>query len=211
MKRLLAGLKQLRHVSLIKTIRFNSKIKSSSRSLIYKRVHLKIDRNAHVRVSDGSRLKFGSPWEMTGLLPSTLAVAEGGQLHINGDFEFHTGAFVVVNKDAKLEIGSGYTNYEVEITCFKSITIGNNTAISKGVIIRDSDNHIINNNKALMTQPIKIGDNVWIGLGSIILKGVTIGDGCIIAAGSVVNRDIPAHSLAGGVPAKVLKSDVSWQ
>lgn len=52
---------------------------------------------------------------------------------------------------------------------------------------------------------IEIGDDVWIGGGSIILAGVTIGKGAIIAAGAVVNSDIPEYAIAGGVPAKVLK------
>jgi galactoside O-acetyltransferase len=54
-------------------------------------------------------------------------------------------------------------------------------------------------------EPIKIGDNAWIGINCIILKGVTIGEGAIIGAGSVVTRDIPAWTIAGGNPAKVIK------
>ena len=53
---------------------------------------------------------------------------------------------------------------------------------------------------------IKIGKDCWIGSGVKILDGVTIGDGCIIAAGAVVNKDIPEYSIAGGIPARVIKS-----
>lgn len=53
--------------------------------------------------------------------------------------------------------------------------------------------------------PIVIEDDVWVGSGAIILKGVTVGRGSVIAAGAVVTRDIPPYSIAGGVPAKVLK------
>jgi acetyltransferase-like isoleucine patch superfamily enzyme len=60
------------------------------------------------------------------------------------------------------------------------------------------------------TMPIIIGDNVWIGMNCIILKGVTIGDGAIIAAGSVVNKDIPPRALAAGAPARVIKENVGW-
>ena len=59
--------------------------------------------------------------------------------------------------------------------------------------------------------PIVIGDHVWIGTNAIVLKGVTIGDGAVIAAGAVVTRDVPAHSLAAGVPARVIRSDVHWE
>lgn len=54
--------------------------------------------------------------------------------------------------------------------------------------------------------PVTIGDNVWIGFGVSIFKGVTIGDNCVIAAHSVVTRDIPANSIAAGIPAKVVKT-----
>jgi acetyltransferase-like isoleucine patch superfamily enzyme len=62
-----------------------------------------------------------------------------------------------------------------------------------------------------MTKPVHIGNHVWIGMNVMILKGVTIGDGAIIAAGSVVNRDVPERCLAGGVPAKVIKENVQWE
>ncbi|QWG03992.1 hypothetical protein KMW28_13775 [Flammeovirga yaeyamensis] len=54
-------------------------------------------------------------------------------------------------------------------------------------------------------NPIEIGENCWIGRGCIILAGVTIGDGAIIAANSVVNKNIPSNTIYGGVPAKFIK------
>ena len=62
-----------------------------------------------------------------------------------------------------------------------------------------------------MTQPISIGNHVWIGINVTILKGVKIGDGAIIAAGAVVTRDVPERCLAAGVPARVIKNNVSWE
>lgn len=55
-------------------------------------------------------------------------------------------------------------------------------------------------------RKVTIGNDVWIGQRVMIMPGVTIGDGCIIAAGAVVTKDIPPYSIAGGVPARVLKS-----
>ena len=57
----------------------------------------------------------------------------------------------------------------------------------------------------LVSNEINIGNNVWCGANVTILKGVHIGDGAVIAAGAVVNRDVPAHTVVGGVPARVLK------
>jgi acetyltransferase-like isoleucine patch superfamily enzyme len=61
-----------------------------------------------------------------------------------------------------------------------------------------------------MTQPIIIGNHVWVGMNATILKGVTIGDGAIIAAGSIVTKDVKANTLVGGVPARILKENVEW-
>ena len=61
------------------------------------------------------------------------------------------------------------------------------------------------------SAPIMIGDHVWIGFGATILGGVTIGDGAIVAAGAVVTKDVPPKALVGGVPAKVLRSDIEWK
>ena len=63
----------------------------------------------------------------------------------------------------------------------------------------------------MVSKPIKIGNHVWIGQRATVLKGVTIGDGAVIAAGSIVTRDVPPHSLVGGIPAKVLKENVEWK
>jgi len=56
------------------------------------------------------------------------------------------------------------------------------------------------------TAPIRIGDDVWLGLNVVVLKGVTIGEGSVIAAGSVVVESVPAHILAGGCPAKTIRA-----
>ena len=76
--------------------------------------------------------------------------------------------------------------------------------------MRDSDDHTINGSSKPMTQSIVIGDHVWIGMNVTILKGVRVGNGAIIAAGAVVTKDVPENALVGGVPAKVIKTGVSW-
>jgi len=179
------------------------------RLIVYKRTKVSLHQTAKLDIK--KRVQVGSAWEGTNYSSSTLMIAENGKMTVHGDFDFHTGAYIAVNKNAVLEIGSGYTNNDVDISCFISIKIGNNVAISKGVIIRDSDNHEIGEDGKDISKPIEIGDNVWIGLRAIILKGVKIGNGSIIAAGSLVNKDIPANCLAAGVPAKIIKENISWK
>jgi len=60
--------------------------------------------------------------------------------------------------------------------------------------------------KDVIPAPVHIGRDVWIGANAVILPGVTIGDGAVIAAGAVVTKDVPENTVAGGVPAKVIKS-----
>ena len=66
-----------------------------------------------------------------------------------------------------------------------------------------------------MTQPsaapVVIGDRVWVGTRAVILKGVSIGDGAVVAAGAVVTSDVPAGAVVGGVPARVIGRADSWE
>ena len=88
--------------------------------------------------------------------------------------------------------------------------------ISTGCMIADNDGHPVSPYRRLRKEPVLqseikpiiIGDNVWIGTGSIIFKGVVIGDGAIVAARSVVTHDVPANSIATGIPAKISIKDI---
>jgi acetyltransferase-like isoleucine patch superfamily enzyme len=172
--------------------------------------------NVHVSAAPSARilgnglLRLGNKWEGLRYLPSEFRLANNSNIIINGDFYINTGFHICVNNGATLTLGSGFINNHVTIDCFTCITIGNDVAISKGVTIRDSDNHSINENRSI-SAPIVIEDRVWIGLNSIILKGVHIGSDSVIAAGAVVINDIPKNTLVGGVPAKVIKKDITWK
>ena len=61
-----------------------------------------------------------------------------------------------------------------------------------------------------LRSPVVIHDHVWVGARVTILKGVEIGEGAVVAAGSVVTHDVPAHALVGGNPARVIRQDVDW-
>jgi len=90
------------------------------------------------------------------------------------------------------------------------LTIGKGVRIATHTVIVPS-NHDISDpdtpiyQKRCINQGIHIGDHVWIGAGVKILDGVTIGENAVIAAGAVVSKDIPAHAIVGGVPAKIIK------
>ncbi|MDD6309231.1 MAG: acyltransferase [Clostridia bacterium] len=113
--------------------------------------------------------------------------------------------------EASISIGSGtYIGDRTELHAGKSIQIGNHCVISWDVCIMDRDYHKLNTEKEVFC-PVTIGNHVWIGCRALILKGVTIGDGAVIAAGSVVTHDVPAGALVGGNPARILKEEVEWK
>lgn len=139
-----------------------------------------------------------------------LRLDKNTKLKINGGFSIYYGGDIIVFEGGELELGSGFMNSNCKIRCKESIKIGNNVAISHDVTIMDSDFHNVDYEGYEMTKSIVIGDNVWIGSRSLILKGVNIGNGSIIAAGSVVTKDVPAKSIVAGVPAKVIRDNIEW-
>ncbi|MGE3077136.1 MAG: DapH/DapD/GlmU-related protein [Dehalococcoidia bacterium] len=116
-----------------------------------------------------------------------------------------SGVRLEIAKGARLTIGKGsYLNRDTVVVCHESVEIGANCKISYQVILMDTDEHPIPGS-ARLTAPIRIEDDVWLGARVIVLKGVTIGRGAIVGAGSIVSRDLPPRSIAVGQPAKVLR------
>ena len=91
-------------------------------------------------------------------------------------------------------------------TILPGVTIGDGTLIGHNVVLATLNHHPDPACRGdLIPAPIRIGKNVWIGSNSTILPGVTIGDNAVIAAGAAVAKDVPANTIAGGVPAKILR------
>lgn len=116
-----------------------------------------------------------------------------------------------IQDGAVLEIGANFGMSGGAICAANRITIGDNVAIGANSKIVDTDFHPLNPHLRQMapaeavTSPVIIEDDVFIGMNCLILKGVTIGQGCVIGAGSVVTRSIPPGVIAGGNPAMVIK------
>jgi acetyltransferase-like isoleucine patch superfamily enzyme len=108
---------------------------------------------------------------------------------------------------AIIDIGDNtFINTGTIITSRRYIKIGKNCHIANQVIMMDDDFHDVGKREATSgKEAIIIGDNVWIATRATILKGVSIGEGAVIAAGAVVTKDVPAFTLVGGVPAKFIR------
>ncbi|QJC53422.1 acyltransferase [Paenibacillus albicereus] len=115
---------------------------------------------------------------------------------------------LTVEPGAKLHIGDNvFINAGCGIAATREIVIGNDVRIGPRTSIMDSDYHRLDADVdyGQLKKPVFIGNNVWIGTRCTILAGVTIGDGAVIAAGSVVIRDVPARTVVGGTPAKAIR------
>lgn len=102
------------------------------------------------------------------------------------------------------------------IVAHERIEIGNNVLIASKCFISDTNHGIYKgedqdspdvppNDRKLVTKPVKIGNNVWIGENAVILAGAEIGDGCIVGANSIVNGNVPASTMCAGSPARLIK------
>ena len=98
----------------------------------------------------------------------------------------------------------------IDTVCVGPTTIDEGTVVAQGVYIysdnRSVDTEGVKTADTVEVKPLTIGKGVWIGAGARIMPSVIIGDGSIIAAGAVVTREVPAHTLMAGVPAKAIKS-----
>jgi len=140
------------------------------------RVHVSGTANIHL----GKRCRLGMETE--------LRTMEKGKIHLGDDTRLNRGG---------------------TLTSYAEIFIDDFTIIGEFVSIRDA-NHGMERGEPMRYQehtskPIRIGRDVWVGRGSCILPGVTIGEGSVIGANSVVTRDVPPYSIAAGVPAKIIR------
>jgi acetyltransferase-like isoleucine patch superfamily enzyme len=153
---------------------------------------------------------------LNGSKPTDIVIQANARIH--GKLTSFNGGKVYLGKYSKV-------GPNTSILALEKIFIGDYTAIAKNVTIVDNNNHPINpNDRRIMretpqgsyerswihsiSKPIHIGENVWIGENVRINKGVTIGDNAIIAASSVVTKDVPPNAIAAGNPARIVKTDI---
>ena len=118
------------------------------------------------------------------------------ELRIDRKLKMHNGAKIRVRKGGKLEIGKNFgMNNGCVVTAYDHIKIGDNVMLGPNVLIYDQDHdYRAEGGVAAMkfkTAPVVIGNNVWIGANTVVLRGTHIGNNCVIAAGCVVKADIP--------------------
>jgi len=176
----------------------------------------------------GKALECRGKLRILGALPIVKApgggrVVLGDKVVLNSDFRNSNTAIcfrctLVCGLTGLIEIGDNTMMNGVAITAYSKVSIGRNCQIASGTLITDTDYHPVDpeirvrqalgykiDHDSVGKKPVTIGENVWIGWGCTILKGVTIGANSIIAAGSIVTKDVPANVLAAGNPATIKK------
>ena len=171
---------------------------------------LMVRRRNEIRIGSGTRVRW---W--------ALRHMKGGRLHVGSDSILNC-RVAFDNPSGSVRIGDRCYVGASLIVCHSSVTLGSDVIVSWNVTIVDHDSHTLDWDgrssdvanwmrgqkdwSRIPVKPVFIQDKVWIGFGASVLKGVTIGEGSVIAAHSVVTRDVPPYTLAAGNPARVVRS-----
>ena len=126
-----------------------------------------------------------------------------------GDYSVVESFACINNAVGDVFIGD-HTRIGLHNTIIGPVTIGNHVNLAQGITVTALNHNFENAEKhidgqGVSTTPVTIEDDIWIGANAVILPGVHIGNHCVVAAGAVVTKDVPPHSLVAGVPAKVIK------
>ena len=126
-----------------------------------------------------------------------------------GDYSVIESFACINNAVGDVMIGD-HTRIGLHNTIIGPVVIGSHVNLAQGITVTALNHNFDDTEKRIdeqgvSTNPVTIEDDVWIGANAVILPGVTIGNHCVVAAGAVVTKDVPPHSLVAGVPAKVIK------
>ena len=119
-------------------------------------------------------------------------------------------SFACINNAVGDVIIGDYTRIGLHNTIIGPVKIGSHVNLAQGITVTALNHNFDDTNKrideqGISTNAVTIEDDVWIGANAVILPGVTIGTHCVVAAGAVVTKDVPPHSLVAGVPAKIIR------
>lgn len=185
--------------------------------LLHPSVRLRGVRRGTIEISRGARLILGMPGsEGRSMARTELYMERGSRLMINGLVTMAAGTRVILREGAKIEMkGKFFCNGDCIFESYDSILFGPDLLMGWNVSITTSDGHDVfpvGGSKKPRQAPVTIGRHVWVASNTIIGKGVTISDDCVVAQGSLVTKQFTEpHCLIGGVPAKILKTGIAWE
>lgn len=144
-----------------------------------------------------------------------ITIKKGGKLIFQGTANIAKGSSIRIDENALLTVGNNFfCNNNTFFRCYRNISIGDNVLIGWNCTFNDYDGHTLYDAKKPKENKgdIKIGNHVWIAFGVSILKNTFIQDDCVVAAHSLLSKKyINDHALIGGIPAKIIKQNISWE
>jgi acetyltransferase-like isoleucine patch superfamily enzyme len=145
-------------------------------------------------------------------------VGPGCSLQVGRDAVLELGRWSWVGHGCKIRVHEGKVSIgaksvlgqECTLSAFQSVSIGRECVIADRVMMIDFDHGMVEVERPIRLQGIykrdvRVGNNVWIGYGACILRGVTVGDNAVIGTNAVVTKDVPANAVVGGVPARLIR------
>lgn len=149
-------------------------------------------------------------------IPITI-YGDDNHLLIEENVKIYGGDIYITGTKCLVKIGKNTSIHGAHINAQEyktSIIIGEDCMFSRDIIIRTSDSHPLycakSGKRINEAKSVQIGNHVWLGVQVFVLKGCHIGDNSVIGTGSIVTHDIPENSVAAGIPAKVIRSNIKW-
>jgi acetyltransferase-like isoleucine patch superfamily enzyme len=160
------------------------------------------------------KLRYGRRLQTDGI----CFVCPGVSLEIGRDATLRIGRWAWIGDGSKIRVHEGEVSIgaktvmgqECTISAYQHVEIGRECIVADRVMLIDFDHGVVEVERPIRLQGIykrdvRVGNNVWIGYGACILRGVTVGDNAIVGTSTVVTRDVPANAVVGGSPARVLR------
>ena len=152
------------------------------------------------------------------VLDGVAFICPGVKFEIGKDARLHLGRWSWVGTDLKIRVHEGEARIgaktvmgqECTISAFQHVSIGRECIIADRVMLIDFDHGVVEVERPIREQGIykrdvRVGHNCWVGYGACILRGATVGDNSVLGTYAVVTKDVPANSVAAGLPAKVVR------
>jgi acetyltransferase-like isoleucine patch superfamily enzyme len=160
------------------------------------------------------KLRWGKRLQTDGL----AFVGPGVTLEIKPGATLHLGRWSWIGHGTKIRVHEGdvwigaktVLGQECTISAFQHVAIGRECILADRVMLIDFDHGVVEVDRPIRLQGIykrdvNVGNNVWIGYGACVLRGVTVGDNCILGTSAVVTKDVPDNAVVAGVPARVIR------
>jgi acetyltransferase-like isoleucine patch superfamily enzyme len=160
------------------------------------------------------KLRFGLRLQTDG----PCFVCPGARIEIGPRGCLRLGRWSWIGHDSKIRVHEGEVRIgaktvlgqECTISAFQHISIGRECLIADRAMLIDFDHGVVEVERPIRQQGIykrdvRLGHNIWMGYGACVLRGVTIGDNCIVGANAVVTREVPANAVVGGAPARLIR------